>query len=513
MGEGVVGVNAVSQLSVDPATQVLPVILAGGAGTRLWPVSRADVPKPFMKLGGQYSLLANTYARALALPNVVARHDSSPLILTVTQERYHALCQEELRALAHPAPADAVFLLEPMARNTAPAIVLAALWASQFISPKVNLLIMPADHWIANPQAFANTVTDALELAQEGYVVTFGIQPTHPETGYGYIVPSTTVLGKRDCGYLIGSFEEKPTSARAKALCEAGALWNAGIFCFGAEAFLNTVATLAPDFDEAIRRIWQGANVTDTKANANMMQFSATSFKDLPDQSIDYAVMEHLQNGAVVPARFGWSDVGSWAALRDLPTEQIQAHAKPDALDPILIDCEGVFVHTQSEPRVVAGIGLNNLVIVDTPDALLVAAGDRTQEVKAILTTMKERGIEMDSHATVARPWGTYTVLEEGPGFKIKKIMVRPGASLSLQLHHHRSEHWVVVTGVATVVNGEQTLTIEKNQSTYIPAGCRHRLSNQTAKPLIMIEVQCGSYLGEDDIVRFDDQYGRHQSA
>ncbi|HYD95598.1 MAG TPA: mannose-1-phosphate guanylyltransferase/mannose-6-phosphate isomerase [Noviherbaspirillum sp.] len=466
---------------------LIPIILSGGAGTRLWPVSREAYPKPFMRIGGGKSLLTQTHERALAVSC-----NTAPLI--VTNREYYFLSHDELadqEVKPH-------YLLEPTGRNTAPAIALAAMWAMEQKSDAC-LLVLPADHLIKDTPSFYTAVQHAENLAKDGFLVLFGVKPTGPETGFGYIEMGDKVS---EHAQLVRRFVEKPDAVTAAKYLEQGNyVWNSGMFCFRASAILEAFAVYNPALLEAAREVWKS-----TRPEGDKMELPA-SFAALENISIDYAVMEKAKNIAVIPGDFDWSDIGAWKAV----AEAIPADADGNTSNncqTIVIDSRNT--HIETKDRLVAVIGLNNLLVVDTPDALLVADKSKSQEVREVVARLKASGHEAHrTHRTVARPWGTYTVLQEAPGFKIKRIAVKPGASLSLQMHHHRSEHWVVVSGKAEVINGEQVIALEANQSTYIPAGNKHRLTNTGDTELALIEVQCGSYLGEDDIVRFEDIYGR----
>lgn len=474
---------------------LIPVILSGGAGTRLWPVSREGHPKPFMKLADGQSLLLKTYLRAADVA-----HGGE--ILTVTNRDYYFMSKDEF-AKADPTEKNSgSFLLEPVGRNTAPAVAMAALNVAEKYGRDALLLVLAADHLIQDQQAFAKAVADASSLAQQDYLVTFGIVPDAPETGFGYIESGESI----GPGKAVKRFVEKPSLEKAREYLAAGNFfWNSGMFCFKAGVVLDELATHAPDVLKASAACW--AEMSEkTPRPESMLEIPAEAFSKVPDISVDYAIMERSGRVAVVPADIGWSDIGSWNAISQL--------AAPDADDnravgeAIFVDSKNVFV--QSEDRLVATVGIDNLMIIDTPDALLVTHPDRTQDVKKVVARLKKENHEAYKiHRTVVRPWGTYTVLEEGPRFKIKRIEVKPGASLSMQMHHHRSEHWVVVSGMARVNNGDQEIYVATNESTYIPAGHKHRLENPGTLALVMIEVQSGEYLGEDDIVRFEDKYGR----
>ena len=487
-------VKSKAYLCSDDPNMLIPVILSGGAGTRLWPVSREGYPKPFMKLSDGESLLLKTYRRAAAAAGKPAGEVGE--IITVTNRDYYFMSKDEL-GLAKVAQSSA-FLLEPTGRNTAPAVALAAHFVAEKHGRDALMLVLSADHLIQDKGRFVQAVNSAVSLARQGYLATFGIVPSAPETGFGYI-EAGQALGD---GKRVLRFVEKPSLEKATEYIKAGNFyWNSGMFCFQAGTILDEMATHAPDIAKTVQACWEAMS-----HDGSMLEIPQESFSQVPDISIDYAVMERSDKVAMVPADFGWSDIGSWVAVREL--------SKPDA-ENNRATCEAVFVESSNtyvhgNDRLVAAVGVDNLMIIDTPDALLVAHPDKAQDVKKVVAKLKTQGHEAYKlHRTVTRPWGTYTVLEEGPRFKIKRIEVKPGASLSLQMHHHRSEHWIVVSGMAKVVNGEQELFVGTNESTYIPAGHKHRLENPGVLDLVMIEVQSGEYLGEDDIVRFQDIYGR----
>ena len=461
------------------------VILSGGAGTRLWPVSREAHPKPFMKLADGTTLIQRTYARAKALCSQV---------LTVTNSEYYFTSQDEM----HRAGVSGNFLLEPFGRNTAPAIALASKYISATQGSDALMLVLPADHLITDLDSFRCGVADASNLARKGYLVTFGIVPTSPETGFGYIEKGEgLVVGNR-----VARFVEKPDLSTAKGYVSSDKyLWNSGMFCFEVGALLEELGKTAPAVIKAVESCWQAMQPLE-----NPQMISPTLFKTTPDISIDYAVMEKSDKVAVIQGNFGWNDIGSWKAIRDLvPADDSMNRAIGDV---IFVDSKNTFV--QSEDRLVATVGISDLIIVETSDALLVAHQDNAQDVKKVVAHLKNDDHQsFKLHRTVVRPWGTYTVLQESSDFKIKRIEVKPGASLSLQMHHHRSEHWVVVNGTAKITNGDSVILVASNESTYIPVGQRHRLENPGIIPCVLIEIQCGPYLGEDDIVRFDDKYGR----
>jgi mannose-1-phosphate guanylyltransferase / mannose-6-phosphate isomerase len=478
-------------------SKLSPVILCGGAGTRLWPVSREAVPKPFMRLADGQSLLQKAYLRAASLADV--SH-----VLVVTNREYYFQTRDEFKDLG-----DAIrgitphFLLEPFGRNTAAAIALAAHEIKTREGDGAIMLVLPADHMIADLKAFSAAVGEAQPLAKQNRLVTFGIKPTSPEIGYGYIDCGAPIDG--GVGREVTRFVEKPSLEKAQEYLAKGSyLWNSGMFCYSAGNFLAVANKVAPDLAAAVAKTWE-ATVQPSHAG-DMLEIDAQTLQSVPNISVDYAVMERAANVAVVPCEFGWSDIGSWAAMSELVAPDADGNRVVG--EAILVDSTNNYV--QSAGRLVAAIGLDDVVIVDTPDAVLVAPRSRSQDVRLIVEQLKQRNhAAYRFHQRVHRPWGTYTVLQEGPQFKIKRIEVKPGASLSLQMHHHRSEHWIVVSGTAKVVNGDKEFLVRTNESTYIPAGHKHRLSNPAVLNLVMIEVQSGEYLGEDDIVRFDDKYGR----
>lgn len=475
---------------------IIPVILSGGAGTRLWPVSRAGQPKPFMRLQDGESLLQKTYQRAAALAG-------AGVVVTVTNRDFYFQTKDEYRSVRADAPAH--FILEPLGRNTAPAIAAAALALRDRHGDEAIMLVMAADHLIHDQVAFVAAARHAAELAGAGHLVTFGIPPTAPETGFGYIECGAAVdaAGARR----VQRFVEKPSArTAAEYLASGNYLWNSGMFCFRVGVLLEEMQQHAPEVLAQISSCLAYSPASEQGRHL-MQELDAASFAETADISIDYAVMERSARVVVIPAPFDWSDIGSWEALKQLvPADADGNRAQGDAL---FVDCYNTYL--QSESRLLAAVGVSDLILVETADAVLVVHAERVQDVKQVVQRLKDSGHEAYKlHRTVARPWGTYTVLEEGSRFKIKRIVVRPGEALSLQLHHHRSEHWIVVQGMAKVTNGERELYVNTNESTYIPAGHRHRLENPGLLDLVMIEVQSGEYLGEDDIVRFADQYGRN---
>jgi mannose-1-phosphate guanylyltransferase / mannose-6-phosphate isomerase len=475
---------------------LVPIILCGGAGTRLWPLSREAMPKPFMTLPDGETLLGGTARRACAIPG------AGPL-MTITNRDYFFAVRDVYATIDGTAPDDATYLLEPFARNTAGAVTLGALCTAERFGGDAVLLVMPADHLIRRFDDFSRAALRAADVARTGRLVTFGVRPTHPETGFGYIEFGAPIDDALPRTHAVARFVEKPPLADAQRYLLDGAyVWNAGIFCFTADTLLAALAAHAPDVLEAARVAWQARKATATKA----IEFDAVSFARMPDISLDYAVMEKARNTAVVQAEFDWSDVGSWQAVSDLVPADGDGNRGQG--QHVSIATRGTYVH--AEGRIVATVGVDDLVIVDTEDAVLVAHRDHLQRVKEVVGELKLRGHESwRTHKTTSRPWGTYTVLQEGIGFKIKRIEVKPGAALSLQMHQHRSEHWVVVTGEARVTRDDEVFALYANQSTFIPPRTRHRLENPGTQPLAIIEVQCGDYVGEDDIVRFDDRYGR----
>jgi len=469
---------------------LIPVILSGGSGTRLWPVSRKAHPKPFMRLADGQTLAGATFKRALTVG------ETAP-VLTVTARDHFFLTRDIYRELAP--EAEIHFLLEPQGRNTAAAIAAAAMWVCANHGKQARLLVLPADHLVRDLDAFAQAVEKADRLARGGWLVCLGVQPTHAETGFGYIRAGDGIdrLGQR-----IEAFVEKPDAETATRYFEGGQyLWNAGMFCFSAEAILAALAEQAPDILEAVAETWAASESVDGPT-----ELDAEHFARVRSESIDYAVMERAPRRAVVPMACGWSDIGSWQAISDLyetdgSGNQVQGHA-------VLVDSKNTFV--QGEQRLVAAVGVDDLVIVDTGDAVLVARRGRAQEVKSVVEELTRREHESAVfHRTVHRPWGRYTVLEDAEDCKVKRLVVKPGGVLSLQRHKYRSEYWTVVSGVAGVRVDEQRVELGAGQTVDIPAGSLHRLENAGTEEVHIIEVQTGSYFGEDDIERLEDVYGR----
>lgn len=471
---------------------MIPVILSGGAGTRLWPVSRRSYPKPFMSLPDGETLLEKTAKRALAVA------DAAAPIITVTARDYGFITRDAYAGIAGFAPERQIMLLEPIARNTAPAILAAALWVQARFGDDAQILVLPADHLIRDLDAFKEAVQRAERLAADGYLGTFGVVPTRPETGYGYIERGPAL---RESGFEVARFVEKPDLHTAqKYLSSGGFYWNSGMFCFRVGTLLQVAATVCPEVLAPTR----GTIQTDHDAASQVLDLEA--LKQVPDISIDYAVMERATNRAVVPAAFDWSDIGSWNALADLvDADEVGNRRLGNA---VFVGAARNYV--QSQKRVIAAVGVSDLMIIDTDDALLVAHREQSQSVKQVVDALKQaKHHSTELHTTVYRPWGSYTVLEDADDCKVKRLVVKPGHVLSLQKHHRRSEHWTVVSGTAFVRIGDDEFDLRQNQSCYIPIDTLHRLENRTDQDLALIEVQCGDYFGEDDIVRLEDRYGR----
>ncbi|WP_346308581.1 mannose-1-phosphate guanylyltransferase/mannose-6-phosphate isomerase [Limnohabitans sp.] len=491
---------------------LIPVILCGGSGTRLWPLSRETEPKQFLRLtGGPHSLLQDTALRLNGLAQLVPNARVAPAPILVTHQDTRFLVAGQLQEAGIPT---GQIVLEPTGRNTAPALTLAALQALAS-QPGLDpvLLAMPADHVVTDQAAFIAAVAGALPAAADGAVVTFGIVPDRAETGYGYIQYQASANPPTHGGQApispIQAFVEKPDAATALRYVQGGQhLWNSGLFMLKASAWIKALGHYRPDILTACQQA-----MAQAQTDQDFVRPHADTFKACPSESIDYAVMEHLPNNTelgipslVVPLQAGWNDVGAWDALHGvLPKD---THGNASVGETILHNTQNSFVFASN--RLVAAAGLNHIGIVETADAVLVVDLRQTQDVKNIVTRLKTEGHHMaNTHRKVHRPWGWYDGLDSGERFQVKRIQVKPGASLSLQLHHHRAEHWIVVKGTAEIVNGDQVLTLTENQSTYIPIGQKHRLSNRGTEPLEIIEVQSGSYLGEDDIVRFEDTFGR----
>jgi mannose-1-phosphate guanylyltransferase/mannose-6-phosphate isomerase len=479
--------------------QVTPVILCGGSGSRLWPLSRTGFPKQFLCLTGKDSLFQQAATRLAQLGS--ADITVSPPLL-VTGEDHRFLAAEQLREAGI---ALGYALLEPAGRNTAPALTLAAL-AAQAEGRDPVLVVTPADQMIANSAAFTQAMQQAIQEAAAGTIVILGISPDRPETGYGYIQTTPPLLGEAETVHTVQRFVEKPDAATAQAYLDAGRyFWNAGMFVLKASVWLKALEQFRPDILQATRTAW-----AERREDDHFIRPGEEAFKAIPAESIDYAVMEHAPGAGLpikmVPLDAGWSDLGAWDALWNVLPKDAAGNAHLG--DVLFTDSRNTLVHATS--RLVSLVGVDDLIVIETPDAVLVADRTRSQDVKQIVKALSDQGREEHKlHRKVHRPWGWYDSIDEGGRFKVKRIQVKPGASLSLQKHHHRAEHWVVVTGTAEINNGDKKLLLSENQSTYIPLGEVHRLANPGTIPLDIIEVQSGSYLGEDDIVRFEDNYGR----
>lgn len=480
--------------------KLISVVLSGGAGTRLWPASRQAYPKPFMKLAGR-SLLEQAISRGQAC--------GAGEVLLVTNQEYLFLTENLIAEMED--PPQAKYLLEPKGRNTAPAIALAALTITQSHGREAVMLVLPADHLIPDESSFVADALRAADLARQGQLVVFGIQPTAPETGFGYI----EVAKVSNQHQKVLKFVEKPNHLAAQEYLATGRYyWNSGMFCFTAGDILDAFARYSPEVLEA---------ANETMATAQMqpgqIRFNSHAFILQPDISIDYAVMERADNVSLIPAKFGWSDVGSWPAVAEAYVPDVNGNtlACEDHIDWVAMNTTGTHIHLDSHGHksVVATIGIKDLVIVHTPDALLIAEKSQAQDVKKVVDILKQRHINSAQYqstllpSSVNRPWGTYATLKEESGYKVKRITVRPGQSLSLQYHHHRAEHWVVVRGCGIVQIGEDEYPTSPGEYRHIPLKENHRLTNTGEEELVLIEVQCGEYLGEDDIVRLQDIYGR----
>lgn len=466
-----------------------PVVLSGGSGSRLWPLSRHNQPKQFLALVGDHSLYQETVLRALRLPDAAAP-------VTVCSDDHRFMVGEQLQAIGQ---ASGGILLEPVARNTAPAIGLAACHLLE-TDRDALMLVMPADHLIQDEAAFRSAVVAALPLAAEGWLVTFAIRPDGPETGYGYIQSGEPL---DENGFKVRQFVEKPDLDRAQAYVEEGGYaWNSGMFLFRADRYMEALAEHAPLIRGAVTQAYAARS-----SDLDFMRVDPDAFAGSPSDSIDYAVMEHTDRAAVVPVSCGWSDIGSWSSLWAV-AERDEAGNYYEG-DVVTVDTSGSFIRA-SDRRMIATIGVDDLIVVDTPDATLVARKDRVQDVKAIVDQIKQAGRkEHLFHRKVYRPWGNYDSIDMGERFQVKRILVKPGAALSLQKHHKRAEHWIVVSGVAEVTCDDNVFDLHENESTYIPLGSVHRLRNKGTDVVELIEVQSGHYLGEDDIVRLEDVYGR----
>jgi mannose-1-phosphate guanylyltransferase / mannose-6-phosphate isomerase len=467
-------------------TALIPVILSGGSGSRLWPLSREAHPKQFLPLVGDKTLLQDTWLRLRGLPGA-----SAPIV--VANEEHRFLVAEQLMQIG---VKPAALILEPVGRNTAPAIAVAALQAIADGSDPV-LVVLPSDHVIRDEAAFRAAIVAAMPAAEAGRLVTFGIVPSGPETGYGYIK-----AGPGDGVRPVARFVEKPDLATAQQYVSSGEyFWNSGMFAFRASRYLEELGKTQPAMVASARDA-----LAKARRDADFLRLDKDAFAACPSDSIDYAVMEKTDAASVLPIGVGWNDVGSWSALWEVSPQDEDGNAHRG--DVLSIDSRNTLV--MSERRMVAVLGLDDIVVVDTDDALLIAKRDNVQQVKDIVNRLKaDKRPQATWHRKVYRPWGNYDSIDHGERFQVKRIVVKPGAALSLQMHHHRAEHWIVVTGTARVTCDDKVFMLSENQSTYIPLGSKHRLENPGVVPVELIEVQSGSYLGEDDIVRFEDVYGR----
>ncbi|MCZ2721175.1 mannose-1-phosphate guanylyltransferase/mannose-6-phosphate isomerase [Marinomonas sp. 15G1-11] len=491
----------------DSLIPLVPIILSGGVGSRLWPISRRKHPKPFIKLSDGETLLEKTLKRALLIS------ESNELVIVTNRDLFfhtkdNVLGMQEGGLLRK--DLEQHYVLEPVGRNTAPAIVSAALQLFQKYGPDVVMLVMPADHLISNELAFSKAVKLAYEVALKGQLVTFGIQPEYPETSYGYIHSRQRSSSSNDIddlfSFSVESFFEKPDSATARSYFDSGDYyWNAGIFCFTAGSLLKEVEIIAPKMFNQVCIAFDGSVVT-SNSTTTQIELPAKEFSKVDSISIDYALLEKSNNVSVIPCNIGWSDIGSWEALSGLMAQDKEGnHIYGDV---IALDTHNTSIY--SPDHLTAALGVDNLIIVNTGDAVLVSHKAAQQNVKQVVLELEKQGRNLHiNNKAEYRPWGHSTVLEQGKNFKIKLIIVKPNSSLSLQMHHHRSEHWVVVEGEAIVNNDGNILYLYANESTFIPARCKHRLENPTNMNLVLIEVQIGNYLDESDIVRFDDKYGR----
>lgn len=471
---------------------MIPIIMAGGTGSRLWPLSRTLYPKQFMSLDGNDSMLQTTIKRLEGM------ECSSPIIITNEDHRFIVAEQTRLTQTTPYA-----IILEPTGRNTAPAVALAALEALSRDKDSI-LLVVAADHVIGNTKAFQKTVTDACRLAQQGKLVTFGIVPQHPETGYGYIRAKnfTSKPSQTNAAFEVAEFVEKPNLQKAREYLEQGDyFWNSGMFMFKALRYLEELEKYRPDILTSCREAMK-----DTSRDMEFLRVDKDCFEACPSESIDYAVMEQTEDAYVVPLDVDWNDIGSWSALWDNAQKDMNNNALSG--DILTHNTSNSYIH--SSDKLVATVGVDNVVVVNTKDAVLVAKKDKVQDVKKIVEQLKSSSrSEHFNHREVYRPWGKYDSVDNGKRYQVKRITVKPGAKLSLQMHHHRAEHWIIVSGTAKVHKGDETILLSENQSVYIPLGTTHSLENPGKIPLELIEVQSGSYLGEDDIVRFEDLYGR----
>ncbi len=484
----------------NPKPLLVPVILSGGSGSRLWPLSREGHPKPFIELFDGETLLEKTYRRVSLLENI-SRENGKPLVITITNREYYFISKDELEKTE----INSIFLLEPEGRNTAPAICLAALWIKKHYGENTSMLVMPADHIIQDEREFILNVNQALELNNHKppYLVTFGIKPKSADTGFGYIETGEPLK----VGFEAVNFFEKPDHKTAADFINSKRFyWNSGIFCFNVRQFLSEIAIHSPEVLKYTEASWDVC-LKNLSNSYSKVEIPRTTFIKSPSISIDVALMEKSKKIAVIPANFDWSDVGSWLSFSELINPDLDGNSNIGEC--LIINSKNTFI--QGGHRIVAAVGVNNLIVVDTPDALLIIDKSKTQDVRLVTSKLKKQKKEvLHSHQTIKRPWGSFTTLQNGPSFKIKCIEVKPLKSLSLQSHKHRSEHWVVIEGEAEVINQNKIYRIRTNESTFISQGTKHRLTNPLPHTTLkVIEVQSGSYLGEDDIERFDDQFGR----
>ncbi|MFJ1269616.1 mannose-1-phosphate guanylyltransferase/mannose-6-phosphate isomerase [Legionella lytica] len=470
---------------------ITPVILCGGAGSRMWPLSRSGYPKQFLSLFGEQSLLQQTATRLCGLPNI-----KSPIVISNNEQRF--LVSEQLREAG---VEQAQVVLEPIGRNTAPAVAAAALIALEKEKDAI-LIVLPSDHVILHNDVFRQLIMQAKDVATEGHLVTLGVPPTQAHTGYGYIKKGDALTSVTSA-FAVSKFIEKPNATKAEEFFSSNDYyWNSGMFVFRADVYLREFAKLQPQMLEHVTQA-----VEHAERDLDFIRLEKKAFSTCPSNSIDYAIMEHTQHAAVLAANnLGWSDIGSWDALACLLPMDVNGNNVVG--DVVLENTKNCYLH--SEGRMLAAVGIENIVVVETADAVLVAQKDKVQDVKRIVEKLNITGrSESIDHRKVYRPWGSYERIDAGARFQVKRIIVNPGASLSSQMHYHRAEHWIVVKGTARVFNGDKEILLTENQSTYIPIGATHRLENPGKFPLELIEVQSGGYLGEDDIVRFEDVYGR----
>jgi mannose-1-phosphate guanylyltransferase/mannose-6-phosphate isomerase len=469
-------------------TVIQPVILSGGSGSRLWPASRSKRPKQFIPLLGDRTMFQRTVSRVDGLANAASR------AIVVCNEAHRFFVAQQLEVLSR----EADLVLEPEGRNTAPAIALAALQALAINDETPVLLVMPADHLIDDNALFCDTVTNAMPQAEEGALVTFGVIPKTPHTGYGYIEANLS----GGVATPVRSFVEKPDADNAQEYLAGGRhFWNSGMFLFRADVYLDELERFAPDMVATCRSAMEAKDQSGYSIRPDPDRFS-----QCPSDSIDYAVMEKTDKAMMMPLDSGWNDIGSWSAIHEVG-EQDDAGNSTEG-DVILADCSGCLV--RSESRLVSVVGMDDVIVVETKDSVLVTSKENAQDVKRVVEQLKSAGREeKDLHRQVYRPWGSYDSIDSGDGFQVKRLIVNPGAVLSLQMHHRRAEHWIVVRGTATITLNDDIFELNVNESTHIPVGATHRIANEGDVPVHIIEVQCGDYLGEDDIVRFEDNYGR----